>query len=204
MNTRIALFSLLLLVFASCSKDESKLIVGGDSIRTDGATDITATSAVVSGYYNFFGEMNEYLQGTDYTQFNESVVLHRNEVAEFLDLLDIKAEVVIPAGCPDSVVLNLAASDLDFMGAGVCYDSIPQFLTPQYVSSAQTKIKHYSEKLSPLKPNRTYYYKTFIKFRMECSLTCPQIPSIHSNRVDLGDTYDYYVYGETRSFQTLK
>lgn len=192
-------------IVASCSDDENKLTWTSDSVKTMEALNITSTNAELNGYINFFGEMNDFLDGLEYSDFEEEDTLSTEDLILILNLSGIES-IDIPENCPDSVVIKSNLCDFEFIEAGMCYDINHDFRDVIYVPSTNVKVKHISTSLSNLQPNTTYFYKTYLKFKMIYELTCDQIPALNSGvMVDDGDNfYAYYVYGDTKSFTTLK
>ncbi len=195
-------FSLICFVFVSCSDDESKLTQCSDSVFTGEATDITTHSAVINGYFSFYGEINDFIGDFDYTELIDSVVIAKENINSFLAItFDIHDDVDV-SSAPDSVKFFQNPYDVSFIGAGCRVSEYHDFREGKLILSNKTKIRRYSMKVDGLTSMTKYYYKTVLAFRPVYQVDCPTL-NLHYSNTTLGDRYDYYVYGETKEFTTL-
>ncbi len=200
---KIGYILLAVFLMASCSKDASKLSWSTDYVLTGEVVDITANSAVLSGYINFFGEINEIFKDTEFETWAVVHKVHKADLQGLLDTLGVEMKVVIPKDCPDTVVVQAFPCDVDYMEAGVSYDLFHDFRNAKFKTVTNMKLKSIITPITDLTPQTTYFYKTYLKFRVDYELTCEQLPDFKTGKLDLGDAYDYYVYGDTKSFKTL-
>lgn len=186
----------------SCSEDDSKLTFASDSVYTGNVTDITSTSAVINGYFSFYGEVNDFIGDVDYTELIDSGRVSKEEFEILLrDYYHIYDKVDI-SKLPDSVSVYATPYDVQFVGAGYRISRYHDFRESKLVISDETKIRHYSSPIDGLTPDVTYYYKTALVFRPIFVVDCAEA-ELHEINIALGDWYDYFVYGATKKFTTL-
>lgn len=191
---------LLLFLLISCSDDERKLTYSSDSVYTGEVLDITSNSAVINGYFSFFGEVNDFLAGNDYSALQDSIVIPKTDINKIREQFHISEQIDV-TDAPDTLIFTFAAYDVEFLSAGFCYSLFHDFHDITYVVSSATKIKHFSFTLEGLTPATQYFYRTVVIFHPIIKLECPALHKTFAP-IYTGDDYDYYVYGMTKSFTT--
>ena len=196
------MFLLVCLTLLSCSEDDSKLTYCGDSVVTGEVTDVTSTSAVINGYFSFYGEVNNFIGDVDYTELNDSVLVPKEELNSLIRVyFDIQDSIDV-SNAPDSIMIYETPYDVQFIGAGYRISRYHDFRESELFLSADTKIRRYSSKVEGLTPSTTYYYKTVLAFRPVYVVDSPDI-NLYLTNAKIGDWFDYYVYGATKEFTTL-
>ena len=201
-------------LFVSCTKDSSQLSVATDNVNTGEVTDITTNSATIQGYINYYGAIGELLaEGRD--AYIEEYYYSKEEVIEYAQLAqedpqwqDLLNKLQQPTA-PDSLWIVYTPIDVNYIDAGVClskrhdfYDETPGAI--YHKVNDNVKIQYFSLPLSGLDPATTYFYKTYLHVRLVYDLSCEEI-GWKAHAVDNPEfVEDYYVYGTTQHFTTLR
>lgn len=207
------------LVFVACDRDESKISLSPDGVKTLEVTDITSTSAKISGYFNFYkivGDMfaNDYdnvdIDDNKEVKNDNSFYVKKDSIDLFLGLLGLKkgTDYNIPSNCPDSVMIETIYTDVEYYGVAAMYDTRRDFYNMKYVVvTTERKAGSFSVTLRNLSPNTTYYYKTIIQLRPNVLLSCGTLglykKKIYETDDVMNDDMVYNIYGDTKEFKTL-
>ena len=196
------------LLATSCSEDENKLNKSYDDCKTGDVTEITSTSAKISGYYNFFGLAGELLhdgmEQCDYDwklskeDFIEAYV-DDPYYDQFLEILSTLQD--------DSLYMEFKVVDVDFLYGGIAISERKDFAQDEdFVfrpSDSKLKVYNLNQTITGLKSNTKYYYKTFIVYKYIYSMECKQLGFVTDDIFGADDYETYFNYGLTESFTTL-
>lgn len=219
--------SMLLLVLCSCSQDVKKITITSEHVKTGEATDITATSAVISGHYNFFGAMSQCYDDDFFEDADEEYV-NLFDLIGTINAIDSlygyeSRGVYVYGRNPDhvyrtdtividtlegnkTVTIETLLRDVELSGAGFYIAESRDFFQSLKVESVAkwdrlTKVKNISRELKDLKADTQYYYKTFLRFSALCTISVPELDLIV--HTDVPDYMSYNFYGDTETFRTL-
>lgn len=208
---------LIAMVMVSCEKDESKIKMNFNSVTTGNVSNITRTSAVIDGYYNYYGVMGSMLEAGFETFDYQDLVLSK-------DLLYLDYELfsqVLDTLKKDVILVDFRTDDAEFYQAGVAISERRDFYEGDgtkgtiYSKSKhlKPKVDYFSDKIEGLKPGTKYYYKTYISTSLVGDCTSPQLQNVNGEPWKLSDNLEiseedflrvhYVVYGDTKSFTTL-
>lgn len=189
---------------ASCSTDEKKISFSDDNIITGSVDDITDTSAKISGSYNFYGAVGS-IFGNGFSYIPLPAKLDTAELALLAKNYKYPQEVVFPKGCPDSLEMMMTVVDLDMRSAGFVYSENSDFYGCVKVQVGKFKTDVFVDyPITGLKPGTKYWYKTYCQanptFYLENLL---YNIAFYAHFDDEDEIFDYYGYGDTKSFTTL-
>lgn len=204
------------IVFVACDRDDSKISLSPDGVQTLDVTNITSTSAKISGYFNFYkivgdvfaddydnidiDESASYQEVDTYYISKDSLDYYLADVLGFRKTIDYN----IPADCPDSVLFEVSTADVDYYGTALVYDTRRDFYNMEYVVvTTARKAGSFSVTLRNLTPNTTYYYKTAVLLEPVMFLTCREIGMIQKRFAEFTEDNMYDIYGDTKEFKTL-
>ena len=209
------------LCVAACSDDDSKIKIDLDSVSTGDVTEITSTSAVISGYYNYYALVGSMVED-GFEEYDETAKVSKQYLRSLSETI---FGPVVDTLSVDSVTLEFDAYDMTFDQAGICLSTNHDFYEPEgedleniiytrgFAEEDKT-IMPFSEKVTGLKPGTTYFYKTYLAVSFICEYTSPELQNVNGEPWSYVDRIEdtrieslrenYVIYGLTKSFTTAQ
>ena len=204
----------------SCSDDASKITVDLESVSTGEVSDITSTSAVISGYYSYYATIGS-MVGEGFEQYDSEDKVSK---ADLLMLSEKEFKPIVDTLSVDSVTLVFNAYDMAFDQGGICisekrdfFEGVQTFNEMSNIIYTRGKvhtktIESFTDEITGLKPGTTYYYKTYLATYLISIYSSPELQNVNGmpwSYIDGVGEYrieglkeNYVIYGVTKSFTT--